>query len=223
LLCVKEFGTVLTVWGRRTSVNVQKVMWAVSELGLTHERIDAGAAFGRLDTPEFALMNPNRLVPVIDDNGFVLWESNAIVRYLSEQYGRGTLAPDGRHGYARADQWMEWSITEIYRDIIGTAFLGLIRTAAKDRDPAAIAAATKRAGDKLAVLDRHLDGRSFICGDHLTMADIAVGSLMYRYFTLPIERPALGNVDHWYRRLSARKPYQDHVMVDYQAMKVPGA
>ena len=86
----------LKIWGRKTSVNVQKVMWAVGELGLPHERIDAGAAFGKLDTPEFGALNPNRLVPVLDDNGFTLWESSAIVRYLSEQYGRGTLAPEGR-------------------------------------------------------------------------------------------------------------------------------
>ena len=213
----------LKVWGRKTSVNVQKVMWAVGELGLPHERIDAGAAFGKLDTPEFGAMNPNRLVPVLDDDGFILWESSAIVRYLSEQYGRGKLAPEGRHSYARADQWMEWSITELYRDIIAVCFLGLIRTPAKDRDTAGIAAAAKRIGDKLAILDRQLDGRAFICGDQLTMADIAVGTMMYRYFNLPIERPALGNVEHWYGRLSARKPYQEHVMIDFQAMKVPGA
>ena len=213
----------LKIWGRKTSVNVQKVMWAVGELGLPHERIDAGATFGKLDTPEFGRLNPNRLVPVLDDNGFTLWESSAIVRYLSEQYGRGTLAPEGRHAYARADQWMEWSITELYRDIIGVCFLGMIRTAASDRDTAGIAAAAKRAGDKLGILDRHLDGRAFICGDQLTMADIAVGTMMYRYFNLALERPALGNVEHWYVRLSARKPYQEHVMVDFQAMKVAGA
>lgn len=213
----------LKIWGRKTSVNVQKVMWAVGELGLPHERIDAGAAFGKLDTPEFGRLNPNHLVPVLDDNGFTLWESSAILRYLSEQYGRGTLAPEGRHAYARADQWMEWSITELYRDIIGVCFLGMIRTAAKDRDTAGIAAAAKRAGDKLGILDRHLDGRTFICGDQPTMADIAVGTMMYRYFNLALERPALGNVEHWYGRLSSRKPYQEHVMVDFQAMKVAGA
>jgi glutathione S-transferase len=213
----------LKVWGRKTSVNVQKVMWTVAELGIPHERIDAGANFGKLDTPEFGAMNPNRLVPVIDDDGFILWESNAIVRYLSEHYGRGKLAPEGRHGYARADQWMEWSITEIYRDLIGVCFSGHVRVTAKDRDLAGIAAAAKRVGDKLAILDRQLDGRAFICGDQLTMADVAVGTLMYRYYTLPIERPSLGNVEHWYGRLSARGPYKDHAMIDWQAMKIPGA
>ncbi len=213
----------LKIWGRKTSVNVQKVMWTVGELGLPHERIDAGAAFGKLDTPEFAALNPNRLVPVLDDKGFILWELHAIVRYLAERYGRGSLAPDGRFAYARADQWMEWATNELYRDIIGVCFLGLIRTAAKDRDNAAIAAAAKRAGEKLSLIDRQLDGRAFICGDKLSMADIAVGSLLYRYMTLPIERPTLGNVEHWYRHLTARTPYQAHVMVGFEAMKVPGA
>lgn len=213
----------LKVWGRKTSVNVQKVMWAVAELGLPHERIDAGGPFGRLDTPEYAVLNPNRQVPVLDDNGFILWESNPIVRYLAEQYGRGTLAPEGRHGYARADQWMEWSITEIYRDIIGVCFTSFVRVTAKDRDTAAIAAAAKRVGDKLAILDRQLEGRAFICGDKLTMADIAVGTLMYRYYTLPVERPKLANVDRWYGSLSARAPYQAHAMIDWQPMKIPGA
>jgi glutathione S-transferase len=213
----------LKVWGRKTSVNVQKVMWTVAELGLAHERIDAGAAFGRLDTPEYGVMNPNRLVPTIDDDGFIMWESNAIVRYLSEKYGRGKLAPEGHHGFARADQWMDWSITEIYKDLIGVCFSGTVRVTAKDRDHAGIAAAAKRMGDKLAILDRHLAGRAFICGDQLTMADVAVGTLMYRYFTLPIERPALGNVEGWYARLSTRPAFQTHAMVDWVAMKIPGA
>lgn len=213
----------LKVWGRKTSVNVQKVMWTVGELAIAHERIDAGGTFGRLDTAEFAAMNPNRLVPVIDDDGFVMWESNAIVRYLADRYGRGKLSPEGRHAHARCDQWMDWSVNEIYRDIIGICFLGLIRTAAKDRDAAGIGAAAKRAGEKLRALDGHINGRTFINGDQLTIADIAVGTLMYRYFSLPIERPKLPNLESWYGRLASRTPYQQHVMVDFEAMKVPGA
>jgi glutathione S-transferase len=213
----------LKVWGRKTSVNVQKVMWTVAELGLPHERIDAGGSFGRTDTPEFAAMNPNKLVPVIDDKGFILWESNAIVRYLAQQYGRGSLSPNNPHVAARADQWMEWSITEVYRDLISVCFSGTIRVIAKDRDHVGIAAAAKRVGAKLAILDRQLEGHDFICGDQLTMADIAVGTLMYRYFTLPIERPSNPNVERWYGSLSARAPYQQHAMIDWQAMKIPGA
>jgi glutathione S-transferase len=213
----------LKVYGRKTSVNVQKVMWAVGELGLPHTRADLGGPFGGLDTPEYGALNPNRLVPVIDDAGFVLWESAAIVRYLSDRYGRGTLAPEGSHSYARADQWMEWAGTTLMQPIIATCFLQMIRVQAAVRDTKAVAAASALAGEKLGILDRHLADRTFILGDQLTMADILVGSLLYRYFNMAIERPRLVNVDLYYRRLTARPAYQQHVMVDFEAMKVPGA
>ena len=184
----------LTVHGRKTSVNVQKVMWAVAELGLEHTRTDVGGPFGGLDSPEYGALNPNRLVPVLDDNGFRLWESNAIVRYLADSYGRGGLAPEGRYAFARCDQWAEW-----------------------------VAAAAERAGAKLQLLDAQIGSNQFIAGDALTIADIGVGSLMYRYMNLAIKRPRLPNVEGWYQRLSHRKAYQEHVMVDFAAMKVPGA
>jgi glutathione S-transferase len=213
----------LKVWGRATSVNVQKVMWTVGELGLPHERIDAGGAFGRNDTPEYRAMNPNGLVPVLDDNGFTLWESNAIVRYLASTYGRGTLAPQDAQAFAKADQWMDWTATSLYYEIITTCFWGLIRTPAADRNVASVEAAAKRAGERLALLDTHLATRAYIGGDALTMADLPVGSLMYRYYTMDIARPSLPNVEAWYGRLATRAPYQTHVMMDYSAMKVPGA
>ncbi|MGB3718952.1 MAG: glutathione S-transferase [Proteobacteria bacterium] len=213
----------LKVWGRKTSINVQKVMWTVAELGLVHQRIDAGGQFGGLDTDEFGKLNPNRLVPVIDDNGFVLWESNAIVRYLAAVYGREKLGSADERQRALADQWMEWANSTLYSDIIATCFLGLIRTPAKDRNVAAIEKAAKRVGERLAILDAQLAGRSYILGDQLTAADIGCGSLMYRYFTLDIPRPRLENVEAWYQRLTERRAYQDHVMIDYQALKVPGA
>ncbi len=213
----------LKVWGRKTSINVQKVMWAVGELGLPHERVDVGGPFGGLDTPEFGKLNPNRLVPVIEDDGFVLWESDAIVRYLAAVHGQGKLAATDERQRALADQWMEWANSMLYADIILTCFLGLIRTPAADRNEGAIEAAAKRAGERLAILDAQLEGRPYILGDQPTAADIGCGSLMYRYFTLDIPRPRLGNVEAWYQRLTERKAYQDHVMIDYQAMKVPGA
>ena len=213
----------LKVWGRKTSVNVQKAMFAIGELGLQHQRFDFGGPFGGLDTPEYGLLNPNRLVPTIDDNGFILWESNAIVRHLAQRYGRGTLSPTDELSFAKADGWMDWSLTTIYSDIIGTCFLQLIRTPAKERNDALLEAATKRAGEKLGILNQQLAGRPYIAGENLTIADIAVGTLMYRYFTLPIPRPALANVEAWYGRLAKRPAYQTHVMVEYQSMKVPGA
>jgi glutathione S-transferase len=157
----------LKVYGRKTSVNVQKVMWTVAELGLPHTRADLGGPFGGLDTPEYGALNPNRLVPVIDDQGFVLWESAAIVRYLSDTYGRGSLAPEGRHSFARCDQWMEWAGTTLMQPIIATCFLQMIRTQSVLRDTKAVAAAAALAGEKLAILDRHLADKTFILGDKL--------------------------------------------------------
>ncbi len=213
----------LKVWGRATSANVQKVMWTVGELGLAHERIDVGGAFGKLDTPGFVAMNPNKLIPAIDDNGFILWESQAIVRYLADAYGRGTLASQDRKTYATADQWMDWCSGALYPDIIGTCFMGLIRTSATERNEIAIHAAAKRVGEKLALLDAHLAKHAYIGGATLSMADIPAGTLMYRYFTLPIPRPALPHVEAWYTRLTTRPAYAQHVMVDYTALRVPGA
>jgi glutathione S-transferase len=213
----------LKIWGRKTSVNVQKVMWAVAELGLPHERIDAGGPFGKTDTPEYGLLNPNRLVPVIDDDGFTMYESNACVRYLANRYGKAGLMPADYMGAARADQWMDWSITTPYPDIIPGLFVQFVRVTAADRKQDAVEAAAARAGKSLGILNAQLHGKPFILGDTLTMADIAVGTLLYRYFTMPITRPSLPNVEAYYQRLTSRKAYQDHAMIDWVAMKIPGA
>lgn len=213
----------LKIWGRATSVNVQKVMWTVAELGLDHVRIEAGGPFGKTDTAEFHTMNPNRLVPVVDDNGFILWESHACVRYLAGQYGRGTLAPLSPHEFAHADQWMDWALSSLYGDIISTLFTQLVRVTAAERNAAAIESAAKRVGEKLAILDQQLSDKPYVLGNTFTIADIATGALMYRYFTMPIERPSLPNLQAWYQRLALRAAYQANVMVDWHGMKIPGA
>jgi glutathione S-transferase len=213
----------LKIWGRKTSVNVQKVMWAVAELGLPHERIDAGGPFGKTDTPEYGALNPNRLVPVIDDDGFTMYESNACVRYLANRYGKAGLMPADYMGAARADQWMDWSITTLYPDVITTLFQQFVRVTAAERNMAQVDAAGKRAGDKFGILNAQLAGKPFILGDALTMADISVGTLLFRYYTMSITRPSLPNVEAYYQRLTSRKAYQDHAMIDWVAMKIPGA
>ncbi len=213
----------LKVWGRNTSVNVQKVMWTIAELGIPHERIDAGLAFGNTNTPEYLAMNPNKLIPTLQDGDFSLFESSAIVRYLVRTYGTGTLWPANAHEAAHADQWMEWATTTLYPDITTSIFLGLIRTPAKDRNTAAIDTSIQRAGEKLAILDRILGNHPYILGDTLTVADIPSGGMMYRYYTLPIARPSLPNVEAWYARLSKRPAYRDHVMIDYSSLRVEGA
>lgn len=213
----------LKIWGRKSSINVQKALWAAAELRIAFENPQVGGPFGKTDTPDYGRMNPNRLVPVIDDNGFILWESSAIVRYLANAYGKGKLAPADVKQLAVADQWTDWSMTTVYPELIPGLFAQLIRVPAKDRNPADLAAKAKRSGERLMMLDAHLEGRSFITGHDFTFADIVVGSLMYRYYTMPIERPVLPHVEAWYARLAERKPYQDNVMLEWESMKVPGA
>lgn len=213
----------IKVWGRKTSVNVQKVLWALDELAQPFERVDVGGPFGGLDTPEFGTLNPNRKIPVLEDGSLVLWESAAIVRHLAETYGNGGLGPTDLKQRAIANQWTEWAATTIYSDLIGQVFQPLIRVTAAERDNTAVATAAARLGTNLQILDGALGSQPFIAGDELTFADIIVGALMYRYMTLPIERPALGNVEAWYERLKTRPAYQTHIMQDWTLMKIPGA
>ena len=213
----------LKVWGRNTSVNVQKVMWTIAELRLAAERIDAGGAFGRTDTPEYLALNPTKLIPTLVDGDFSLWESSAIIRYLARKHGAGSILPATEQEIARADQWMEWAGTTIYADIISVIFIGFIRTPANARNTAQIATSVQRSGERLGVLDAHLADRPYILGDEFTMADIPAGGLVYRYFDLPIARPSLPNVEAWYRRLQERPAYREHVMIDYSILKVAGA
>ena len=208
----------LKVWGRASSINVQKVMWAVGELGLPHQRIDAGGSFGGLDTPEFAAMNPNRRIPTIDDGGLVVWESNAIVRYLATRYGAGTLYPEDWPRRAAAEQWLDWMQATLYRDWIDL-FWGLVRTPPSKRDAAAIQAAAKRTGELYGILDAHLAGRPYVAGVELTMGDIPVGATLYRYFTMEIARPRLPNVEAYYARLRDRPAYREHVMISYDNLR----
>ena len=198
-------------------------MWTVGELGLAHQRFDYGGEFGKTDTPEYIQLNPNRLVPTIDDNGFVLWESSAITRHLAQRYGRGTLSPADEQTFAKADQWMDWTLSSLYPDIISTCFIQLVRVTAADRNNELVETAAKRVGEKLGILNRQLTGRHYILGDQLTIADIAAGTLMYRYFNMAIPRPPLANVEVWYKRLTQRPAYQAHVMVDFKPMMVAGA
>lgn len=201
----------LEIWGRKNSSNVVPVMWAIGELRLEHKRHNAGGSFGGLDTPEYAAMNPNRLVPTMRDNGFALWESQSIIRYLASVYGRGTLMPEQVQDAAVADQWMEWSSGTAIPAYF-PAFWGLIRTQPAERDMQAITAAAEKAGATWARADQRLAEVPFLGGDRLTIADIPLGATAYRYFNLDIERPSLPHIEAWYARLQQRPAYQEHVM-----------
>lgn len=202
----------LKVWGRANSINVQKVMWTVDELGLEHERMDVGGQFGGLDTSDYVAINPNRLVPTIDDDGAVVWESNACVRYLAARHDRGGLWPEEPAARAQADMWMDWQLTRVHPDM-SVVFWGLIRTAPEQRDAGAINAAAARLGGIWQVLDHHLASRPFVAGDRLTIGDIPAGAMCHRYHELAIERPKLPNLEAWYGRLRERGPFREHVML----------
>jgi glutathione S-transferase len=203
----------LVVWGRKNSINVQKVMWTIGELGLAHERKDVGGPFGGLDTPEYGALNPNRLIPtLVDDDGTTVWESQAIVRYLAARYGAGSLWPTDPAARARGDCWLDWMLSTLLPNL-APVFIGLIRTPAEKRDMAKITDAAAAMGRTWQILDAHLAGRSFVAADHLTIGDIAVGATCYRYHALDIERPALPNVAAWYERLQDREAFRTHVMI----------
>lgn len=193
----------LKIWGRLNSVNVQKVVWCADELGLDYRRIDAGREFGQVGTPEYRAMNPNGLIPVIDDDGFVLWESNAIVRYLAGRHGMGTLCPADARARADADRWMDWQATAL-NPAIGQVFTQLIRTPAESRDPALIETGRHAAEQKLALLDAHLATQPFLAGAAFTMADIPAGCSVDRWFKLPITRTPRPHVERWLALLRAR-------------------
>jgi glutathione S-transferase len=202
----------LKIWGRANSINVQKVLWAADELGLKFERVDAGGAFGVTDTPQYLAMNPNKVVPTIQDGDVTIWESNSIVRYLGATYGAGKLWPADPKVRALADRWMDWQLSTI-SEPMRIAFWGLVRTPPEKRDMAAIGAAVKQAGELLRRLDDWLAGKRYVAGAEFSIGDIPVGCFAYRWYALPIERPELANLRGWYERLRERAPYMKHVAV----------
>lgn len=206
------------VWGRRSAFNVQKVMWLIGELGLEHEHIDAGGAFGGLDTPEFLAMNPHGRVPVIDDGGTIVWESHAIIRYLGARYGAGTFWPNEPAARSFADRWMDWSLATLQPAFMDL-FWGFYRTPAPQRNWLQIRDAMTRCARHYQLLDRHLADRAYLAGDAITMADVPAGTSLYRYFALDLDRPALPNVEAWYRRLAARPAYRAHVMRRFEELR----
>jgi glutathione S-transferase len=203
----------LKIFGRRNSSNVIPVMWAVGELGLPHERINIGGTFKGDNTENYLAMNPNGLIPVINDGGFILYESHAIVRYLCRNHSMGNLYPDGSQQLAMADQWMEWHKFHVMMNIM-PVFLNLVRTTKENCDMDLVEQKSKIAGQQLQVLDKHLEDRPYILGDAFSMADIPTGALLFKYFNLPIERPSLANVEAWYQRLCERPAYQTHAMIE---------
>lgn len=198
----------LKVWGRNNSSNVQKVMWCIGELGIDHQRVDAGRQFGIVSEPAYKAMNPNSKVPTVEDQGVVLWESNAICRHLARKHGR--LMPASLADQARVDMWMDWQQTELGQ-AVGPVFLGLVRTEPEKRNMAAIDAAKMTSITAMKILDDELGRHLYVVGNTFTVADIPIGVMAFRYKALIPESPAYANVDRWYAAISERPAFRAHV------------
>ncbi len=204
----------LKIWGRRSAFNVQKALWTIGELDLAHEHINAGGDAGGLDAPEFLTMNPHGRVPVIDDDGLVVWESNTIIRYLGAKYGAGQLWDPDSGTRSLADRWLDWGLATAQRDFLDL-FWGYYRTPEKQRNAAYVEERFKRCTANYRLLDRHLERNRYLAGDTFTMADIPTRTTLYRYFEMDIDRPEIPNVEAWYARLCERPAYREHVMLPF--------
>ena len=202
----------LKIWGRTNSSNVQKVLFCCAELNLPFERTDAGMQFGVNKTPEYKAMNPNGLVPTIDDDGFVLWESHAIVRYLARKHGMGTLWPQDAHRAADADRWMDWYHTTLWPQL-GPVFWNLIRTPANQRNMTLVEENGQKLIGSFGIVDAQLARGAYMAGDAFSMGDIPMAIAAWRWFNLAIERPTLPNLDRWYARICERPAFKRHGML----------
>jgi glutathione S-transferase len=207
-----EEAAVLKVWGRINSINVQKVLWVLGELQLPCERIDAGMAFGVVNEAPYKKINPNARVPTIDEDGFVLWESNVIVRYLAAKYGAGGLCPTDLRTRADCERWMDWASIHL-NPAMGPAFLGLVRTPAEQRNMAQIAASAAATAEQFQILEQSLGDRHYVVGQGFTMADIVIGVNAYRWYALDVQRPHLPRLEAYHARLQQRPAFRKHVML----------
>ncbi|MEZ2220534.1 glutathione S-transferase family protein [Rhizobium sp. RCC_161_2] len=211
----------LTVWGRKSSSNVQALMWCIGELGLDYKRIDAGFTYGVVDTPEFLAMNPNGTVPVLrDGDSEPLWETGAILRYLAEQYAAEDFWPKEPGRRVKIDKWAEWAKLNVALNFTAPVFWRVVRTARALRDDAAISAALALLGKKFDIAETQLEQHRFLAGEKLTLADIQFGHVLYRYFDIDIPRPPRPRLERYYRNLTERPAFQEHVMVSYEELRV---
>lgn len=193
----------LTIWGRLSSINVQKVVWAAGEVGQAFERIDLGGPFGGVREPTFLAKNPNGLVPVLEDGEVCLWESNSIVRYLAARYGAGWIWQDDPARRAEADLWLDWTLSEL-QPALAPVLWGVVRKLPDYTDPARIAAGMAATEALMEILEAQLARRNFLADDRFGMADIVVGTGVHRWLNMPVERKARPRLQRWYETVAAR-------------------
>jgi glutathione S-transferase len=201
----------LKILGRITSSNVQKVVWLCEEMGLPFQREDVGGAFGKNREAPYLALNPNAVVPTIDDDGFILWESNSIVRYLAAKHSMGKIYPTDLKTRASAERWMDWQLT-VLGPAHGPVFQGLIRTPPEKRDMNAINAGRDRYSAAVKIMDSYLAKSAYLAGDSFTIGDISPAPFVYRWFTLPIQREDYPNLKRWYGSIAARPGFKKTVI-----------
>ncbi|MGE5723158.1 MAG: glutathione S-transferase family protein [Sphingomonadales bacterium] len=209
----------IKIWGRRNSFNVQKVMWFVGELGLEHEHIPAGGPYGRLDEPEFRALNPNRMVPVLEDGDLAVWESHSILRYLAARFGAADYWSADPAARSHVDRWLDWAATMLQPAFLGGLFWRYYRTPEAKRQWPVIRSSMQRCAQLFGLLDRELAARPYLAGDSFSLADIPAGASLYRYYEMGLETPALPNVEAWYARLQERPAYREHVMIPFDDLQ----
>lgn len=211
----------LKIWGRRTSSNVQALMWCVGELDLPYKRQDVGHRFGGTDTDAFLALNPNRTIPVVTDgDGPPIWETGSILRYLAGRYGKGSFWPAEPLARTEVDQWAEWSKINVAMAFTAPIFWRIVRTSADNQDAAVTRNAVVKLEQKLKIADDRLCEHAYLVGDNFTLADIQFGHILFRYFDIHIERANLPALKDYHQRLKQRSAYQKHVMLPYDELWV---
>lgn len=208
----------LTIWGRPSAYNFQKVHWFLEELGVEYEHINVGGARGGLDSDEFLAMNPNGRIPVIKDNGQVIWESNTILRYLASTYGANEYWSDSPVDRALFERWMDWELSTLQPAFLGL-FWSFYRSPESQRDNKKIKHYLQRCEYLVQILDIHLGGNEYVSGNSFGLGDVCVGTCFYRYFNMGIDVTSSDNVSHWYTRLSERACYKQVIQVSFDELK----
>lgn len=213
----------IRIYGRKTSSNVQPVLWICTELGLDVEQIDVGGAFGGTDTPEYRAMNPMGKIPVMRDGDLTLFESQAILRYLAAEYGRDALWPSSARDRAQQDMWMEWAKQHIAAEFNQKVFWQLVRTPATNRDHATLKSGIAALHDVMPIADARIGRDGWLAGKMISLADFTLGAQLYRYYTLDFDKPDTPHLDAYYTRLQERAAYRDTAMVSFESLRVEGA
>ena len=201
----------IMVWGRRNSVNVQKVLWALAELDVPFTRENVGGSFGGNRDADFLRMNPMGLVPVIRDGDVTMFESNAIVRYLGARFRPGVLRPADHRHLAHAEQWMDWQ-QNVFGSAVSVIFMNTVRSPPGKRSAAAIADAEKRVIEALRIADDHLSRNDWFAGSQFSFGDIVMGAFLWRYMGLDCQKPEMPHVQEWLESLEEREPFRQAVM-----------